>query len=133
VSGRPAPVVLDDLVDPRFTPEFAQLRETLVDVAPACPLEPDALCTAAAEETGLGDFGNGDFRGRLDVLCRALGDEAGLSPSGVVTWYSQLVQLLKNRLLIEDLLSRHPEIHDLESDRSSSVASRAPAPPIFTI
>jgi hypothetical protein len=117
VSGRPAPVVLDDLVDPRFTPEIVQLRETLVDVAPSCPLQPDALCTAAAEETGLGDFGNGEFRGRLDVLCRALRDEAGLSPSGVVTWYSQLLQLLKNRLLIQDLLSRHPEIHDLEIER----------------
>jgi hypothetical protein len=117
VSGRPGPVVLDDLSEPRFTPEIAQLRETLVEMAPECPLEPDALCAAATRETGLGDFGEGAFRGRLDVLCRALRDEAGLSPSGVVTWYSQLLQLLKNRLLIENLLSRHPEIHDLEIER----------------
>jgi hypothetical protein len=117
VSGSPGPVVLDDLSVPRFTPEIAQLRETLVEVAPACPLEPDALCAAAGVETGVGDFGDGAFRGRLDVLCRALRDEAGLSASGVVTWYSQLLQFLKNRLLIEDLLARHPEIHDLEIER----------------
>jgi hypothetical protein len=96
---------------------MVQLRESLVEVAPACPLEPDALCAAAAEDTGVGDFGDGAFRGRLDVLCRALRDEAGLSPSGVVTWYSQLLQFLKNRLLIEDLLARYPEIHDLEIER----------------
>jgi hypothetical protein len=117
VSGPPGPVVLDDLSAPRFTPEMVQLRESLVEVAPACPLEPDALCAAAAEDTGVGDFGDGAFRGRLDVLCRALRDEAGLSPSGVVTWYSQLLQFLKNRLLIEDLLARYPEIHDLEIER----------------
>ena len=117
MSGPPRSVVLDDLSEPRFTPEIAALRESLVEVAPACPLEPDALCAAAAAETGMRDFGGGAFRGRLDVLCRALRDEAGLSPSGVVTWYSQLLQFLKNRLLIEDLLARHPEIHDLEIER----------------
>jgi hypothetical protein len=53
----------------------------------------------------------------LDVLCQALRTEAGLSPSGVVSWYTQLVQFVKNRLLIEDLLARHPEIHDIQIER----------------
>ena len=57
------------------------------------------------------------FRVRLDVLCRALLEEAGLSPMGVVSWYSQLVQFLKNRLLVADLLARHPEIHDIRIAR----------------
>ncbi len=51
------------------------------------------------------------------MLCNALGDEAGLSPTGVVTWHTQLLQFLKNRLLVQDLLARHPEIHDLEIER----------------
>ena len=34
--------------------------------------------------------------------------EAGLSASGVVTWYSQLLQFLKNRLLVQDLLAATP-------------------------
>ena len=38
-------------------------------------------------------------------------------PSGVVSWYSQLLQFLKNRLLIADLLARHPEIHEIRIDR----------------
>jgi len=40
VTGRPAPVVLDDLAQPRFSPEIEQLRETLADVedlALPCP------------------------------------------------------------------------------------------------
>jgi hypothetical protein len=117
VSTTPQAVVLDDLAEPRFSPEIELLRASLADVAPDCPLEPEALCSAAAEQTGLADFGDDAFRPRLDVLCGALRTEAGLSPSGVVSWYSQLVQFVKNRLLIQDLLVRHPEIHDIQIER----------------
>jgi hypothetical protein len=117
MSGRPAPVVLDDLAAPRFSPEVDALRASLVDVAPLCPVDPAALCASAREQTGLDDFGDAAFRPRLEVLCNALGGEAGLSPTGVVTWHTQLLQFLKNRLLLQDLLARHPEIHDLEIER----------------
>jgi hypothetical protein len=116
MTGRPAPVVLDDLAQPRFTPEIDQLRASLILMAPSCPLEPGALCAVAREQTGVTDFGDDAFLGRLEVLCRALRQEAGLSPAGVVSWYSQLLQFLKNRLLIEDLLTRHPEIHQIRID-----------------
>lgn len=117
MSTRPAPVVLDDLANPHFSPDIELLRASLVDVAPACPLEPEALCAAAAEQTGLDDFGDDTFGTRLDILCGALRSEADLSPSGIVSFYSQLLQLLKNRLLVQDLLTRHPEIHDVPIDR----------------
>ncbi len=117
MSARPAPVVIDDLADPRFPPEIELLRAGLVDMAPSCPIEPDALCAAATEQTGLVDFGDNAFRTRLEVLCSALHDEAGLAPSGIVSWHTQLVQLLKNRLLVEDLLTRHPEIREVRIER----------------
>ncbi|MDR3648025.1 MAG: sulfotransferase [Acidimicrobiales bacterium] len=117
MTARPAPVVLDDLAEPRFSPAIDQLRAGLVDMAPMCPIEPDALYHAAIEQTGLSDFGDTAYRRRLDVLCGALRHEAGLSPSGIVSWYTQLVQLLKNRLLIQDLLTRHPEIRDIRIER----------------
>jgi Sulfotransferase family len=117
MTGRPGPVVLNDLADPRFSPEIEQLRASLADVAPACPLEPDALCAAAVEQAGTADFGDDGFRVRLGVLCQSLRDEGGPSPSGIVTWYSQLVQFLKNRLLIHQLLDRYPEIHEIRIDR----------------
>ena len=117
MTGRPAPVVLDDLAHPRFSPEIEQLRASLVEVAPACPLEPDALCHAAIDQAGVDDFGDAAFGDRLDVLCRALLEEGDLSASGIVSWYSQLLQFLKNRLLVQQLLTRHPEIHEIPIER----------------
>jgi hypothetical protein len=117
MSGRPPPVRLDDLAEPRFDPATEQLRAAMTAMAPECPLEPDALCAAARQQSGLHDFGDDGFRARLAVLCDALGSEAGLSGPGVVNWYSQLVQFLKNRLLVEDLYRRHPEIAAVRIDR----------------
>jgi hypothetical protein len=67
---------------------------------------------AAADESGLDDFGPTDFVHRLDVLCRAMRDEGGFNGAGVLQQHTFLVGLLKNRLLIEDLVRRHPEILD---------------------
>jgi hypothetical protein len=66
-------------------------------------------------ETGLTDLGESDpgFHERLDVLLAGLRDEAGLSPFGVVSNHALLVGLLRSRLLITDLLDRHPEIRDI--------------------
>ena len=79
-----------------------------------CPLDADVLHTKAAAETGLDDFGAEDYRERLDVFLDAVRDIAGLHDAGVVNFHAQLLQWLKNRLLLTDLLTRHPEIHDIE-------------------
>jgi hypothetical protein len=120
--SRPAPVVLDDLAAPRFSPEIDQLRAAMAEMAPACPLEASEILAAARQQTGLDDAGDDRFLHRLEILCAALRTEAGLSGPGVVSWYSQLLQTIKNRLLIEDLLQRHPEIHDLEISRPIIIA-----------
>jgi len=120
--SRPAPVVLDDLAAPCFPPDVEQLLDAMAAMAPACRIEADAICAAAAEQTGLHDFGDPGYRPRLEILCTALRTEGGLSAAGVVSLYSQLVQLMKNRLLIEDQLRRHPEIHDIEIVRPIIIA-----------
>ncbi|WP_276067374.1 sulfotransferase family protein [Mycolicibacterium gadium] len=79
-----------------------------------CPLDADALHTKAAAETGLDDFGADDYRERLDVFLAALQDIPGMHDAGIVNFHAQLLQWLKNRLLLTDLLTRHPEIHDIE-------------------
>jgi hypothetical protein len=114
---RPPPVVLDDLASPRFDPATTALLAAMADMAPACPLDPGVLCRLAEDQTGLSDFGDRGALERLDIYCTSLRDEAGLSPAGVVSLHSQLLQLLKNRLLIADLLRRHPEIRDIEIRR----------------
>lgn len=83
-------------------------------MAADCPLDADVLHTKAAAETGLDDFGPDDYRERLDVYLAALQDIPGIHDAGIVNFHAQLLQWLKNRLLLADLLTRHPEIHDIE-------------------
>ena len=63
-----------------------------------------------------------DFVERLEVLLTALDREAGLSPMGRLSAAAQMGQLLTNRLLLADLLARHPEIHDVEINRPMVIA-----------
>lgn len=107
-------VILDDLAQPRFSAEAQQILDMMATLAPDCPLDADALHARASADTGLDDFGPDDYRERLDVYLGALRDIDGLHPAGVVNFYGQLLQLLKNRLLFTDLVNRHPEIDDIE-------------------
>ncbi|WP_253851582.1 sulfotransferase [Mycobacterium sp. 1423905.2] len=83
-------------------------------LAADCPLDADALHARASADTGLSDFGPTDYRERLDVYLAALRDIDGMHGAGVVNFYGQLLQVLKNRLLLTDLLNRHPEINDIK-------------------
>ncbi len=114
MSERPPPVVLDDLADPRYRDEVVAVRALMADAAQGLDLAPGPLMAAAVEQTGLDDFGDEDFVERLDVLCHALMTEANLSPAGVTAQYALLTGLLRNRLLVEDLVRRHPEIREIE-------------------
>lgn len=107
-------VHLDDLEEPRFSAEVAPIRELMAAMAPQCPLDAEALHEKAVAETGLTDFGPDDYRERLDVYLAALREVDGMHGPGIVNFHTQLLQWLKNRLLLNDLLARHPEIHDIE-------------------
>jgi len=108
------PVRLEDLAQPRFGAEAQQILDMMTAMAADCPLDADSLHARASADTGLHDFGPGDYRERLDVYLAALREIDGLHAAGAVNFYAQLLQLLKNRLLFADLLSRHPEIDDIE-------------------
>jgi hypothetical protein len=107
-------VQLDDLAEPRFSPEAQQIRDMMAALAADCPLEADALHARAIADTGLDDFGPDDYRERLDVFLAALHDIDDMHGPGIVNFSGQISQWLKNRLLLTDLLTRHPEIHDIE-------------------
>lgn len=107
-------VQLDDLAEPRFSPEAQQIRDMMTTMAEDCPLDADVLHAKAIAETGLDDFGPDDYRDRLDVYLAALQEIPTMQPAGVVNHHAQLLQWLKNRLLLADLLAAHPEIHDIE-------------------
>lgn len=109
------PVVhLDDLAAPRFPATAAELIAAAAPLADGLELSVDALADGAAADTGLDDFGPDGWQERLGFLLDCLATEASLSPMGRITQHTLLTQLLRNRLLITDLLARHPEIHDIE-------------------
>ena len=110
----PELVQLDDLGEPKFSPEAEQIRDMMATLAADCPLDADALHARAIADTGLDDFGPDDYRERLDVYLAALHDIDGMHAPGIVNFFGQLSQWLKNRLLLTDLLTRHPEIHNVE-------------------
>jgi len=62
----------------------------------------------AAAATGLADFGDDGFREPFAVLLASAGTESGLSAMGRVSCWTQLVRFLKNRLILEDFVARHP-------------------------
>jgi len=113
---RPPAVRIDDYAHPRFGPEFAAIREAVLPMADALTLESEALLEQASAETGLHDLGDPGFVRRLEVLLTSLA-AAPLSPFGVVSNHGLVLQLLKNRLRIEELLRQHPEIRSIPIER----------------
>jgi hypothetical protein len=81
-------------------------------------LRSESILEEAQRATGLSDVGPPDFLQRLDLLCDEWGGDAGLTNLGRLSLRNKLLQHAKSRLLIQDVLRRHPEIH--------RVAIRAP-------
>jgi hypothetical protein len=117
VGERPPPVRITDYADPAFTPEVRDLRQAAAAMATDLRLEASAVLTQASDETGLDDFGPPSFCVRLELLLYGLREEAGLDGFGLLSNHTLVVQLLRNRLLLHDLMKRHPEIHDEVIDR----------------
>jgi hypothetical protein len=78
---------------------------------------PGELMAKAVERTGLDDFGDDSFREGLDILVRALNDEARLNARGEGFVYGRIGNHLCQRLQVEDWYRRHPEIDDVPIDK----------------
>jgi hypothetical protein len=73
----------------------------------------DILAEAKAS-VGLDDFGPLDFIERLELLCDEWGNDEGLNNLGRLNLRNKLLLFARNRLLIRDVLVRHPEIHEVQ-------------------
>lgn len=107
-------VRLTDLAVPRFTDDVHAIFDVMGTMADGLRLDADQLHAMAAEQTGLADFGPRDYTERLELLLAAMRAVDGLTPGGLLNLHSQLLQLLKNRLRLVDLLARNPEIAEAE-------------------
>jgi hypothetical protein len=112
VSARPDGVRIDDLAQPVLTP----LQEAAIEITGKMPVtfRTEVVLEQAAERTGLSDFGADDFRERLDVWMQALDEDAEQGSVGRFGAFRDCVRYASNRLRLEDLLKRHPEILDVE-------------------
>jgi len=102
---------IDDLARPRLP---LPLRALNALGGPACArlvrLDETDLLEAARRRTGLDDYGDSSFLEPFRVLLGALEREARLSALGRLVTRQHLLQLLVQRLRLEDLIRRHPEI-----------------------
>ena len=79
-------------------------------------LEPDDLLAAARRSTGLHDFGGDTWRPHFDVLVAALRTEARLTVAGRVVARTELLRVLRQRLLLTATWAADPTILDEEID-----------------
>ncbi len=121
MTTRPPLIRIADMADPALTPELVAWREGPADFP--CPLTADDVLARAKAETGLSDFGpDTGFRTRLSVILQSLYEDAGLTRGGRVFVLQQAVRAMANRLRIEDLVKRNPEILDVPIDRPIFIA-----------
>ena len=101
---------ITDLAEPSLTPDLRAMCERIGRHDQYAAIDPARLIDEASEQTGLDDFGDDWFRTPLDVLCRSLQAEGGLSPLGALTQHLPLLRLLCARLRVEQLIKEHPDI-----------------------
>jgi hypothetical protein len=103
---------IDDLREPRLDAGQRAARDYVATLD--ITFDVDAMMRDACARAGHDDFGAPDFRERLDIMVAAVEADAGLGPIGRFALHQRFVRLLTNRLLVEDLVRRHPEILGLE-------------------
>jgi hypothetical protein len=109
---------IQDLANPQLTP----LQRQAIDSAPAVRFDEDAVLEAARRATGLRDFGSEDFRERLRVWLQSFQEDTDLGPLGRAGLFGDAVRYASNRLRLEDLVSKHPEILSIPIDRPLLIA-----------
>ncbi len=97
-------------------PELDELQRSALAYGDSLDLDlsVNAVCAAAVEQCGLDDFGPDDFRERLSLWLSEVDEDPDRTNLGRLVQFNDCVRYAANRLRIHDLLTRHPEIHDLE-------------------
>ncbi|MEI7913508.1 MAG: sulfotransferase [Mycobacteriaceae bacterium] len=110
---------LDDLTDPVLTDvqrqilDYTESREVVFDLE---EMKAEAVTQAGVDDSG-GHLGERGFNDRLSAHVAAIESDTGLRQLSRNTLRSRVVRLLRNRLSLHDLLTRYPEIADIEIER----------------
>ena len=103
---------IDDLTEPVLS-DFQKAALEYTERNPV-DLGLDAVLSAASERTGLADFGPDDFRERLGLWLSEVDEDEERTALGRLSTWNDCLRYAANRLLIHDLLGRHPEIEEVE-------------------
>ncbi|AOG00563.1 MAG: sulfotransferase [Blastomonas sp.] len=112
-----------DIVD-MHAPVLSEVQQAALTQAAQMQFDftSEAILDAARTGTGLSDFGAMDFVERLDLWCQCVKDDAFLSPVSHAALWMMFVRYASDRLRVEDICKRHPEILDIQIDRPIIVA-----------
>lgn len=123
VTTTPGDIVIGDMAQPVLTPALIACRRGPDDF-PERMSGDEVFARAVAMADGLDDFGedDGGLRERLAVTLQALAEDEGLTRGGRTTILQHLIRIMANRLRIEDLVKRHPEILEIHIDRPIIIA-----------
>lgn len=124
MARRPPPVRIHDLVAPEYPDEIAAAFDAVAPLAEALDWSPDAILGQATAETGLDDFGDDLHVEGLASVAGAMVAEGELSTLGQLSNHATLVGHAKQKLLVADLLARHPEIHEIPIERPVVIAGQ---------
>jgi hypothetical protein len=97
-------------------PQLTEVQRLALEHGERNPVEltGNAVLAAAVERTGLDDFGPDDFRVRLQLWLDEVDGDPERTALGRLTLFRDCVRYACNRLRIRDLLTRHPEILEVE-------------------
>jgi hypothetical protein len=115
---------MDLVIDDLFQPKLSDAQRGALTYGDANPvvLSESAVLDAARARTGLSDFGSEDFLPRLNLLLDEWNADQDLTNLWRANLFGYVVRYAANRLLIQDTLKRHPEIHDQQIERPLIIA-----------
>lgn len=116
----PDDIRIDDLLQPVLN-DFQKAARAYGDSL-QLDFTVDGILAQAREATGLDDFGPDDFLERLGLLVDEWSSDEGLTGLGRLSLWNKLSLFARSRLLIQDHLKRHPEVHEVEIERPIIVA-----------
>jgi len=101
------------------SPELSPMQTAAIDHCERLTIDMSSatILEEACKRTGLRDFGSMEFVTRLDMWLEEAGGDPDRRNVGRLSLRNACVRYASNRLLINDLLARHPEIHDIEIRR----------------
>jgi Sulfotransferase family len=120
-SGKGGEVV--DITDLR-NPVLSDAQKAALKGAAAMDFDfsVNTVVNIAKAQTGLSNFGAMDFVDRLHIWCEAINEDAFLSAVGRAGLWAMILRYASDRLRVEDMIARHPEILDIKIDRPIIVA-----------